>query len=112
MSARCSSHEDDLVFNTAPATLASATSGDVMDHIDLVFPRPTADTVAVVLRLRNSLLNTVYFYDLMLAGQGARSLDWLGQDLASISYASVSAISTRSTWASACRRGTARPITR
>jgi hypothetical protein len=79
--------EDYRVFGTAAATLAGATPDDVMDHVDLVFPRPAADTVAVVLRLRNSLLNTVYFYDLMLAGQGARSLDWLGQDLASISYA-------------------------
>ena len=79
--------EDDRVFTTTPTALASATPDDVMDHIDLVFPRPTADTAAVVLRLRNSLLNTVYFYDLMLAGQGARSLDWLGRDLASISYA-------------------------
>ena len=79
--------EDDHVFSTAPAMLAAATPDDVMDHIDLVFPRPAADTAAVVLRLRNSLLNTVYFYDLMLAGQGARSLDWLGRDLASISYA-------------------------
>ena len=79
--------EDDRVFSTASTTLEGATPDDVMDHIDLVFPRPAADTAAVVLRLRNSLLNTVYFYDLMLAGQGARSLDWLGQDLASISYA-------------------------
>lgn len=79
--------EDAQVFSTDPITLAAATPDDLMDHIDLTFPAPATDTAAVVLRLRNSLLNTVYFYDVMLAGQGPRSLDWLGRDLESISYA-------------------------
>jgi hypothetical protein len=34
-----------------------------------------------VLRLRNSLLNTVLLYDEMLAARGARALDWVGVDL-------------------------------
>jgi hypothetical protein len=78
---------DEQVFSTDPQTLAAATPNDLMDHIDLTFPAPATDTAAVVLRLRNSLLNTVYFYDVMLAGQGPRALDWLGRDLASLSYA-------------------------
>jgi hypothetical protein len=80
-------HEDEQVFSTDPTTLEATTPDDLTDHIDLTFPAPAADTAAVVLRLRNSLLNTVYFYDVMLAGQGPRSLDWLGRDLESISYA-------------------------
>jgi hypothetical protein len=53
------------------------------DHLDLVFPAPPpgADSVAVVLRLRNSLLTTVLLYDVMLGSAGARALDWLGSDL-------------------------------
>jgi hypothetical protein len=70
------------------ATIGPA-AGDAIDallteHIDLTLPRPPTDSVAVLLRLRNSLLNTVLFYDYMLAGQGARSLEWLGRDLQAI----------------------------
>ena len=35
----------------------------------------------IVLRLRNSLLNTTLLYDVMLGDPGARSLDWVGKDL-------------------------------
>jgi hypothetical protein len=35
----------------------------------------------VVLRARNSLLNTVLLYDVMLGARGARALDWVGSDL-------------------------------
>ena len=34
-----------------------------------------------MLRLRNSLLNTVLLYDVMLGYPGARSIDWQGRDL-------------------------------
>ncbi len=78
---------DDASFATEPHTLAAATPDDLNDYIDLTFPAVPGDTAAVVLRLRNSLLNTVYFYDLMLKGQGPRALDWLGRDLESLSYA-------------------------
>jgi len=73
---------DGEVFSTAAATLQGASETDLMDYIDLEFPAPVAaDEVALVLRLRNSLLNTVLLYDVMLGGQGARALDWVGQDL-------------------------------
>ncbi len=78
---------DEDVFSTDPGRLAAAEPDDLMDYVDVTFPAVEGDSVAVVLKLRNSLLNTVYFYDFMLAGQGARSLDWLGRDLESISYA-------------------------
>lgn len=69
-------------FATDVRTLARAHAGDTDDFIDLVFPAPRGtDSVALVLRLRNSLLNTVLLYDFMLGGRGARSLDWVGQDL-------------------------------
>jgi hypothetical protein len=77
---------DGRVFATDTAALGRATEADLDDHLELLFPRPTgaADSVALVLRLRNSLLNTVLFYDMMLAAPGARSLDWLGRDLTRI----------------------------
>jgi hypothetical protein len=73
---------DGEIFTTDSARLASATPKDPDDYLDLRFANPhRGDSLAVVLRLRNSLLNTVLFYDLMLAGPGARSIDWMASDL-------------------------------
>ncbi len=78
---------DDDVFRTDAATLAAARAGDLEDWIDLAFPAPPGtDQAALVLRARSSLLNTVLFYDVMLADAGPRALDWLG-DLERISHA-------------------------
>lgn len=53
------------------------------DHwLEVSLPAPAADSVALVLRLRNSLLNTVLLYEFMLERPGARALDWLGHELA------------------------------
>jgi hypothetical protein len=79
---------DGDLFSTDSRTLAAAKAGDLDDYIDIVVPKPASgDSVALFLRLRNSLLNTVLLYDGMLAGQGAKSLDWLGTDLDRISGA-------------------------
>lgn len=76
---------DGVLFSTDDRTLAAVREEDMDDHIDLVLPRPAgADSVAIVLRMRNSLLNTVLFYDYMLAKPGARSLDWMEQELGRI----------------------------
>jgi hypothetical protein len=73
---------DDAPFRTDPRTLAGIRAGDLEDHLDLTFARPAGtDSAALVLRLRNSLLNTVLLYDEMLAARGARALDWVGVDL-------------------------------
>lgn len=77
---------DGAIFATDSGALARATAADPNDYLDLHFPRPRGgDSLAVVLRLRNSLLNTVLFYDLMLAKSGARSIDWMANDLQRIS---------------------------
>jgi hypothetical protein len=74
-------------FRTNPLTLAAAHAGDLEDWIDLAFRAPAGtDQAALVLRARSSLLNTVLFYDVMLADAGPRALDWLG-DLERISDA-------------------------
>lgn len=74
---------DGRVYATAPAVLAHVSETDLDDVIELGFPAPgPGDSLALVLRLRNSLLNTVLLYDVMLGYPGARSLDWQGRDLA------------------------------
>ena len=79
--------EDEHVYQTDASVLAAVDEADPTDWIELTFPRPAADSAAVLLRLRNSLFSTVYFYEFMLAQQGARSLDWIHTGLANVSTA-------------------------
>jgi hypothetical protein len=75
---------DGNAFSTDSTTLARAgrpPAGND-DAIDLALPVPPGtDSVALVFHLRNSLLNTVLLYDMMLGDAGARSLDWMAGDL-------------------------------
>jgi hypothetical protein len=75
---------DGVSFASAERRVRDASSSDPGDHVDLTFPRPDTDSAVVVLRLRNSLLTTVLFYDLMLGRAGVRAVDWIGQDLTRI----------------------------
>lgn len=82
------SRVDRQVFSTSSTRLEAAALPDLDDAIELAFPRPAdAESVAVVFRIRNSLLNTVLLYDEMLRAPGARSIDWLSEDLSSIGTA-------------------------
>src|SRR2546426_8631960 len=73
---------DGAVFQTDARTLSEASPVQLDDAIYLVAPAPAgADSVALVLRLRNSLLATLLYSEVMLGGRGARSLDWIGRDL-------------------------------
>ena len=79
---------DGDIFATDARTLAAADSSDLEDYVDISVARPQrADSVAIVFRLRNSLLNTVLLYEGILADPGARSLDWLGRDMQKITNA-------------------------
>jgi len=74
--------EDGNVYRTDPKTMEQARLPDLDDWIDLTAPVPAGtDSVAIVFRLRNSLLNTTLLYDVMLGDPGVRSLDWVGKDL-------------------------------
>ena len=77
---------DERAFASDEAFLRAASEGGpLVDHLDIVVPRTAgSDSVAVLLRLRSSLLSTVLLYDHMLARPGARSLDWMARDLAEI----------------------------
>jgi hypothetical protein len=72
---------DRRAFATTGARLAAVSTVDLDDHLELVFPRPVGDSAALLLDVRNSLLNTVLFYDLMLGAAGATALDWMADDL-------------------------------
>ncbi|HSB53881.1 MAG TPA: hypothetical protein VLD58_05970 [Gemmatimonadales bacterium] len=76
---------DGTVFASDTARLGQATEQDLGDYIDLTFPPVAAgDSLALVFRLRNSLLNTVLLYDVMLGSRAARALDWQSRDLSRI----------------------------
>lgn len=78
-------YADGRVMQTDDRTLAAARPGDLEDTVELEFPAPRgADSVGLVFRMRNSLLNTVLLYDVMLGDAGARSLDWQANDLEQI----------------------------
>ncbi|MGK2963758.1 MAG: hypothetical protein ACSLFK_16680, partial [Gemmatimonadaceae bacterium] len=80
---------DDHAFRTDAQTLSAVTRNDFSDAIEVRLPVPeNSEEVALVLRLRNSLLSTVLFYETILKRSGARSLDWLSRDLANPSVAS------------------------
>ncbi|HSM35230.1 MAG TPA: hypothetical protein VK837_02440 [Longimicrobiales bacterium] len=72
---------DGVAFSSSEARVTEVVAGDDRDWIDAEIPAIDADTAAVVLRLRNSLLNTILFYEFMLGRQGAGALDWMARDL-------------------------------
>ena len=76
--------KDGVAFQSSDQRIRAVTAEDFRDYIELAFPKLASDSAALVLRLRNSLLNTVLFYDLMLASQGAEALDWLAADMTNI----------------------------
>jgi hypothetical protein len=74
---------DDRLFATAQERLARAHAGDLDDWIDIDGRTDgtggQGDSVAIVLRLRNSLLNTLLLYEGMLSGPEAP--DWLARQM-------------------------------
>ena len=82
------SNQDGIVFHSSRTRIEEAIASggrDVEDHVELVVPVPTgAEQIGLHLRMRNSLLATVLFYEMMLGDRGSRALDWLGQDLGDI----------------------------
>lgn len=78
---------DGSVFSTPTTRLKEAGPGNTSDHLDLTWSAPESDSAVVVLKLRNSLLNTILFYDFMIANQGVSSLDWMHSHVNSIDAA-------------------------
>jgi hypothetical protein len=59
-------------------SLIFATKCDInwRDHLDVKIPCAEVGQINLVLKLRNTLLSTVLFYDLVLGSQGLHALDW------------------------------------
>jgi hypothetical protein len=74
-------------YATPPSLLDRVSLADLEDRIELVFPSRGRDSVALLFRLRNSLLNTILLYDLMLGDPGARSLDWQAKTMSEVAPA-------------------------
>jgi len=73
---------DDISWMTPDERLTNSSADDFTDHLDVEFPvLAGVENPALVLRMRNSLLNTVLLYDVMLQQQGFGAIDWLGHDL-------------------------------
>jgi hypothetical protein len=76
---------DDLVFSTDASTLQEVKVDDLRDFVEVQASVPAGrENVALLFRFRNSLLNTVLLYDVMLAASGARAVDWMGSELEQI----------------------------
>ncbi len=71
------SRADGDVYRSGSEPVKATASGRIKDWIELEFDHPgEADSVTVVLRLKNTLLSTVLFYDVVLASQGIDAISW------------------------------------
>ncbi len=79
--------EDDRFFTTDDGLLDRAIAGGPTDDFltIAIHPRAGVDSVALMLRARSSLLTTSVLYEQLMGRQGARALDWMGEDLQGIS---------------------------
>ena len=78
---------DDRAFGSTPERVAAVTEEDSRDWIEFTLPAVAGDTAGLFLRVRNSLLTTVLFYEFILGSQGARALDWMARDIEQIGTA-------------------------
>ena len=84
---RAVANEDGQFFTTDDALLDRAIAGGPTDdYLTITLPyRAGIDSVALMLRARSSLLTTSVLYEHLMGRQGARALDWMGEDLQGIS---------------------------
>ena len=67
---------DEQVYRTDPTTTQKAVVGS-RDYLYLELePVYPADEIKLILRLKNTLLSTILFYDIVLASQGIEALEW------------------------------------
>lgn len=77
---------DGSAFSSDPALLADAVAGRAPeeDFLEFTVPRTRGEPTMLALTMRSTLMSTTVFYDHMLANSGARSLDWIANDLSRI----------------------------
>ncbi len=82
------SEADGHAYSATEGRLAAAREGDLTEQLLFEVARPIgADSVAIALRSRNSLLSTVLLYDFLLAGADLRGVEWLGRTVQQIGTA-------------------------
>jgi hypothetical protein len=68
---------DEKIYRSPLELVEQMTTGPAFDHLDLSIKVPPATaSVNLLLRMRNSLLSTLLFYDLVLGSQGLEALTW------------------------------------
>ncbi len=73
-------YQDSLAYRTGDKFSERTAAESHLDWLDLEIGFDEKVTeFNLVLRLRNSLLTTVLFYDLVLAGQGVEAVSWTGR---------------------------------
>lgn len=79
---------DGNAYSTDATVVETASAADLSDWMDFSVPVPPGSPeVALVFRLRNSLMGTVLLYNVMLEPMGAGALDWIGSGLDEIATA-------------------------
>ena len=69
--------QDDHSYRSSREIFSEQAADARPDYLAFELPgMPGRDSVTVSLRLRNTLLTTVLFYDLVLASQGVRAVEW------------------------------------
>lgn len=79
---------DDRAYRSPQSLVERLKEGPFFDHLDLKLKIPPgASSVKLLLRLRNTLLSTLLFYDLVLGSQGLDALAWIQRMNEDPSYA-------------------------
>jgi hypothetical protein len=69
--------KDNLVYRSGNESIKKLSEGKLHDRLDLLLDLPAeTESVNLLFRLRNTLLTTVLFYDLVLASQGFQAVEW------------------------------------
>ncbi|MFC1595431.1 hypothetical protein ACFL3X_00780 [Gemmatimonadota bacterium] len=70
--------KDDGWYRSDSTMVEQIKEGMLSDWIDLTLPVPAGSSaVNLVVRMRNTLMGTILFYDLVLASQGIEALNWI-----------------------------------
>ncbi len=82
------SARDGRFYESDSLELQELTHSLTRDWIDVNVKIPKkAEKMVIAVRLRNTLMNTVLFYDIILASQGIKAIDWLGSKTSNLFYA-------------------------
>ena len=81
-------NKDSLFYETDSLLLKELTNRITSDWIDLEYDIPPGkEEAVVVVNYKNTLLNTILLYDVMLGSQGAEAVDWIGDKTDNLWYA-------------------------